>query len=145
MTYIAEKKVESRVHNVLRARDLAGQDIPKPLVLTEWRENAVARFFMDYVLHSDAVSNTTIVLPGLYNSSDAGACLKDALHATAFVNQANHFGLKWLATEADAAYGRALASLNRVLQDPTEALKDTTLATAFLIGLYEVRPIPALP
>lgn len=139
MTCIAEKKVESRIQNTLKARDLAEQDVPRSFAATEWRENAVARFFRDYVLASDAVPNTTIVLPGLYNSSDAGACLKDGLHAAAFVNQANHLGLEWLAIEANAAYGHALASLTRVLQDPVEALKDTTLATAFVIGLYEVR------
>ncbi len=142
MTYLAEKKVESRVHNVLRARNLAEQGVPRLLAVTEeWRENAVARFFTDYVLDSDAVPNTTMVLPGLCSSPDAGACLKDALYAAAFVNQANQLGLKWMAVEANAAYGRALASLAKVLQDPVEALKDTTLATPFVMGLYEVRSV----
>ena len=44
-----------------------------------------------------------------------------------------------MAIEGKAAYGRALASLARVLLDHVEVLKDTTLATPFVIGLYEVR------
>ncbi len=73
MTCLAEKKVESRVRNIFRARDMAEQGVPRPFAVTDWRENAVTRFFTDYVLDSDAVPNTTIVLPGLYGSSDAGA------------------------------------------------------------------------
>ncbi len=145
MTCLAEKKVESRVRNIFRARDMAEQGVPRPFAVTDWRENAVTRFFTDNALDSDAVPNTTIVLPGLYGTSDAGACLKDALYAAAFGNEANQLGLKWMAIEAKAAYGRALASLSRVLQDPVEALKDTTLATPFVIGLYKVRPILGLP
>ena len=138
MTCLAEKKVESRVRNSFRARNLAEQGVTRPVAAEEWRESAV-RFFADYVLDSDAVPNTTIFLPGLCGSSDAGACLNDAVYAAAFVKQANQLGLEWMASEAKAAYGRALASLVRVLQDPVEVLKDTTLATPFVIGLCEVR------
>ena len=141
MTCLAKRKVEFRVHKVSKARDLAKQGIPEPCAQTEWRDTAINRFFSDYVLESDAVPNTTIFLPGLYSSLDAGACFEDALCAAAFVNQANHLGLEWMAIEAKAAYGRALASLLRVLQNPVEALKDTTLAAAFVVGLYEVRNI----
>lgn len=145
MNCLAEEKVKSRVQNIHRTRDLAGQGIPRPFLVTDWREDAVARFFTDYVLASDAVPNTTIFLPGLYSSSDAGACLKDAVYAAAFANQANQLDMEWIAIEANAAYGHALASLTRVLQDPVEALKDTTLATPFVVGLYEVRLILDLP
>lgn len=140
MTCFAEKKVESRVHDVRKARRVAEHGIPRPCaVVMDWRASAVDRFFADYAVGSDVVPNTTIVLPELYSSSDAGACLKDAVHAAAFVNQANGLGLEWMAVEAKATYGRALASLARVLLDPVEVLKDTTLATPFVIGLYEVR------
>jgi hypothetical protein len=50
-----------------------------------------------------------------------------------------------MAIEANEAYGRALTSLTRALQDPVEALKDTTLATTYVISLYEVRSTPGLP
>ena len=145
MNCLAKEKVKSRVQDVLRARDLAEQGILKPFLVTDWREDAVACFFTDYVLDSNIVPSTTVFLPGLYSSSDASACLKDAIHAAAFVNQANHLGLEWMAIEANTAYGLALASLTRALQDPVERLKDTTLATPFVIGLYEVRTIPDLP
>lgn len=142
MTCFAEKKVESRVHDVLKARQVAEHGTPTPCAaVTDWQADAVARFFADYAVDSDTVPNTTIVLPGLYSSPDADACFKDAVHAAAFVNQANALGLEWMAIEAKAAYGRALASLARVLLDPVEVLKDTTLATPFVIGLYEVRSV----
>lgn len=139
MTCLAEKKVKARVRNSVRARNLAERSVARPAAAEEWRESAVTRFFADYVLDSDAVPNTTIFLPALYGDSDAAACLNDAVHAAALVNRANQLGLEWMASEAKAAYGRALASLAGVLQDPVEALKDTTLATPFVIGLYEVR------
>ena len=139
MTCLAEKKVESRVRNSCRARDLAEQSVTMPDGAQEWRESAVTRFFADFALDSDAVPNTTIFLSGLYGDSNAGACFNDAVYAAAFANQANQLGLAWMADEARAAYGRALASLARVLQDPVEVLKDTTLATPFVLGLYEVR------
>ena len=145
MTCIAEKKVESRVQGSLRARALAEQDAPTVVATTDWRDDAVNRFFTDYVLGSDAVPNTTIVLPKLYSSTDAGACLKDAVYAAAFAIQANRLGLKWIAIEANAAYGRALASLMRVLREPVEALKDTTLATPFVVGLYEASQLRVCP
>ena len=144
MNRLAEEKVESRVQKILRARDLAEEGIPKPFLVTRWREDAVARFFTDYVLGSDAVPNTMTFLPELYINSNTGGCLKDAVHAAAFVNQANQLGLEWIAIEANVAYGHAIASLMRVLQDPVEALKDTTLATPFVLALYEVRSITDL-
>ena len=145
MNGLAKKKVESRVQMIHRARDLAERGTPKPFLRTDWREDAVGCLFTDYVLGSDVVPNTTIFLPGLYGTSDADACLKDAIYAAAFANQANHLGLEWIATEANKAYGHALVSLTKVLQDPAEALKDTTLATPFVMSLYEVRLISNLP
>lgn len=145
MTWLAEKKVESRVQSALRARDRTNECVPRPFEITDWRETAVARFFSDYCVGSDAVPQTWRVLQVLCNSSDASACLRDALHATAFVSQANQLGLEWMALKAIDAYGRALASLAKVLQDPIEVLKDTSLATPYLIGQYEVRSIPGLP
>ena len=145
MNGLAEEKVKSRVQMIHRARDSAEKGITKPFLLTDWREDAVGRLFTDYVLGSDVVPNTTIFLPGLYGTSDAGACLKDAIYAAAFANQANRLGLEWIATEANTAYGHALASLAKVLQDPVEALKDTTLATTFVMALYEVRLTSNLP
>ena len=145
MNGLAEEKVKSRVQMIHRARDSAEKGIPKPFLVTDWREDAVGRLFTDYVLGSDVVPNTTIFLPGLYGTSDAGACLKDVIYAVAFANQANRLGLAWIATEANTAYGHALASLAKVLQDPVEALKDTTLATTFVMSLYEVRLTSNIP
>ena len=145
MSSLAKKKVESRVQMIHKARNLAERSVPKPFLVSDWREDAVSRLFTDYVLGSDVVPNTTIFLPGLYGTSDADACLKDAIYAAAFANQANQLDLQWIAIEANKAYGHALASLTKVLQDPAEALKDTTLATTFAMSLYEVRSTSNLP
>ena len=145
MTCFAKKEVESRVHDLLKARQGAEHGTPTPFAAVKnWRASAVARFFTDYAVDSDIVLNMTIVLPGLYRSPDAYACFKDAVHAAAFVNQANALGLEWMFIEAKAAYGRALTSLARVFLDPIDVLKNTTLAAPVVIGLYEVRSILVL-
>lgn len=168
MTCFAEKKVESRVQKVLKARGQAVPDIPTPFCSTRsmqskdgsplqfdrkslaqstvrppefaiWKEEAVNQFFEDYVVASDTVPDTMNVLPQLYRSLDADFCFNDALYAAAFVSQANQLGLEWIAIEANEAYGRALTTLMSALQDDVEALKDTTLGATYLISMYEVR------
>ena len=145
MTCFAEKQVESRVQNILRARNPAEKSVPRVFAGTYWREKAITRFFSDYVLESDSVPHTTIILPILCSSLGAGICLRDALYAVAFVSQANQLGLPWMAIEANKIYGHALASLAKALKDPVESLKDTTLATPYLLGWYEVRSTPSWP
>lgn len=43
-----------------------------------------------------------------------------------------------VASKSKRQYGRALAALNQALNDPTQALADTTLMAVILLGLYEV-------
>ncbi len=63
MTCFAEKKVESRVCNNFRAQNLAEQGVTRPVAAEEWRESAITRCFVDYVLDSDALPNTMTFLP----------------------------------------------------------------------------------
>jgi hypothetical protein len=37
MTCLAEKKVESRVRNISRARDMAEEGVPRPFAVTDWK------------------------------------------------------------------------------------------------------------
>jgi len=145
MTSLAKEKVNSRVQNTLRARKRAESSSLGLFAITNWQEDAVTRFYYDYSIGSKAVPNTTAVFLGLCTSLQAGVCLKDALCAAAFANQANQLRVDWMAIKANEAYGRALKSLALALEDPVEALKDTTLAATFIISLYEVRPCPSLP
>jgi hypothetical protein len=61
------------------------------------------------------------------------------------IRQANQFDLEWMALKAIDAYGGAPASLAKALQDPVEILKDSLLATPYLIGQYEVKSVLGLP
>lgn len=40
---------------------------------------------------------------------------------------------------ARAAFGKALQSTNRAIEDPEESVRDETLLSVLLLGLYEVR------
>jgi hypothetical protein len=141
MTRATEKTVECRVRNALTARHRPKQGVTQSLALNDWREVAITRFFSDYCVSSDAVPFTWMALRDLYSSPDASRCLREALHAAAFVSHANQLGLEWMALEAIGAYGRALASLSKALEDPEEVLSDTLLAAPYLIGQYEVRTV----
>lgn len=145
MTILAGEKVNARIQSVIRARMRTRLGTPRLSAISNWREDAVAYFFSNYSIASEIVTNTTAILPGLCSSSHAGSCLKNALCAAAFANQANHLHLDWMAIEAHGAYGRALKSLAVALEDPVEALKDTTLATTYILSLYEVSSTPRLP
>ena len=145
MTILVRKKVNFRVQNTLRARNRADLSNLEPSAITNWQEDAVTRFFCDYSIGSEAVRNTTAVFLGLCTNSQAGVCLKDALYAAAFANQANQLHVDWMVIKANEAYGHALKSLTLALEDPVEALKDTTLAATYVISLYEVRSFPNSP
>lgn len=139
MNAIAEKKVETRIRDILDARTRELQGIPRVLVLTDWREDAITRFFHDYVVESDVVPHTTTALKTLYRNVNTSSCLKDAVSAASFASQANQLHLPFMATKANKLYGRALRSLTKALEDPVESLEDAILATPYLLGWYEVR------
>jgi hypothetical protein len=146
MTVVAERKVETRVQILLEERNrsspkLASSKSSSPnLEVSKELASVVAKFFLDWCPRSDVVILTTTVLQALYESeeADTDACFREAVHATALRSKANQFGLDDMIVEAERAYGRALAATNLILKDSPNITKDTTLATLYLLGLYEV-------
>jgi hypothetical protein len=124
------------------------QTVRKPLgavtlpLSWNWQDQAVARFFADYILPSDVFTDNLQFLPRLCGSSSSCHHLKEALQAVAFASQGNQLGLKWMTTEGSLAYGRALPLIADVLQN--QSREDSTLAAIFLLGLYEVCLFSAL-
>jgi hypothetical protein len=138
MTLFAEKKVDALVQNILKARARMVQGIPRYFSPMDWRDDAITRFFRDYALDSGVVLHATTVLQTIYASSDTSPCFREALRAVSFASQANQLSVPFMAAEASTWYGKSLSSLARVLQDPVESLRDSTLATPYLVGWYEV-------
>jgi hypothetical protein len=132
MNGVAEKKVETRVQILLKERKGSSPNLPDELTI------AVAKFFADYCPPSDVVVSNTTVLQVLYEYPDACDCFKEALHAAALRNTANKAGLEQMEIDAERAYGRALSTVTSILKDPLRSKQDTTLATLYLLGFYEV-------
>jgi hypothetical protein len=108
-----------------------------PSMGTQWQKTAVDRLFAEYVPQSDLLGWQ--FHPKIYRDALSLKHLKEALYATAFVNQSNQLGLEWLGCETTKSYGRLLRLIPKVLQNPADAKKESTLATVFLVSLYEVR------
>ena len=70
-----------------------------PSLGTQWQETAVDRLLADYVPRSDLMA--WHFLPKVSRDAPSLKHLKEALYATAFVNQANQLGLEWLGFEAN--------------------------------------------
>jgi hypothetical protein len=62
--------------------------VPLPLSWN-WQDQAIARFFADYILPSDVFTENLPFLPRLCGSPDSCHHLKEALHAVAFASQGN--------------------------------------------------------
>jgi hypothetical protein len=109
-----------------------------PIPKGQWQDLAITRFFADYVCDSDVIRDNTKFLPDLCSSPDRPPHLREALHAVAFASQANQEKLEWLEVESIKAYGRLLAMVPKLLQDPAAAARESTLVTIYLLGLHEV-------
>jgi hypothetical protein len=137
MTFVTEKKVERRVQGILKSRKTKSPSNP-PSGATDL-DKALVRFFEDYCPASSVITYNTSILHVLYERSTTSDCFKDALQAAALRSMANQLNLEQMAADAERAYGRALALAKAALANSTEVTKDTTLATLYLLGLYEVR------
>jgi hypothetical protein len=116
-----------------------GSQMTHAMSPTNWQEDAVSTFFNDYVLPSDMMKESLHpFLSGLCRRPISCLHLSEALHATAFASQGNQLGLRWMVTEGSLAYNRALPLFSKALQDDEACKEDTTLATSFLLGLFEV-------
>lgn len=70
--------------------------------------------------------------------SEDGHILRAAIEAVGMAGISNVSDAPDAACKSKSQCGRALAGLNQALNDPTQALADTTLMAVILLGLYEV-------
>lgn len=65
--------------------------------------------------------------------------LHAAVEAVGMAAIGNVFHAPGVASKSKTHYGKALAAMKIALNDPTEALADTTFMAVILLGLFEVR------
>jgi hypothetical protein len=87
------------------------------------------------------------LLPTLIDQASEDSCLKLAIKAFAGAYASNQRGDSSIDHKAALAYGRALKSTNKALQDPQQQTQDSTLLTVWLLSVYEVSgsTTPSLP
>ncbi|OCK83194.1 hypothetical protein K432DRAFT_192747 [Lepidopterella palustris CBS 459.81] len=114
---------------------------PVRSLVTPLEDQAIPRFFYDYVLHG-----TKPGIPGgflnflheLYDRELATPGLWAALAATAYASLANQTKVESLKDRARQVYGISLTLLHQALQSPKETKKDSTLGTLMLLSMYEL-------
>ena len=111
-----------------------------PPMSTIWREVALPRFFADFVFESTLFPGSSLSFsPVLYGYTNLHAPLKEALNAVAWLSMSNQLGIESLKFEACQSYFHAIELMEKLLQSPNEARRDETLATNYLVGLFEVK------
>ena len=118
-----------------------------PQMATDWGELAVCQFFADFVLPVDDTGDGGgyfpyfHFLPSLYERQAADSYLREAVLAVALYRLANQTQIDDLTLRARRCYGKALAQVNKALQNQSEMKSDQVLATLCLLTKYGVRPI----
>ena len=115
-----------------------------PPMSTDWDTQAIYHFFDGFVIpvdHSRSQEGQYDFLPELYTDSTSDCYLVDATKAAAFMYLAKRSCLQSFAVQARRSYGKALMQASSNLNISEEAKSDRMMATLFLLGLYEVRPV----
>ncbi|KAH7128643.1 hypothetical protein B0J11DRAFT_275581 [Dendryphion nanum] len=154
----AEKKVEKRVERAQNHRKKQQNQlvlkspahVPKtkhentfglinPLAMPQIGAEvyAISQFFVDYGFLKGTCPFTDVVYP-LYDSQNAPECLKSILPAVALASIARQTRRYELMQEAQRQYGRSLKRLAHTLSDPVALKHDATLATVYMLSLYEM-------
>jgi len=76
-------------------------------------------------------------LPELAKESSADSCLATTLTAISYASFAHQRHHSSLVARSRLSYGHALRAVNRALQDPAEAIKDSTLTSILMLQMYE--------
>ena len=76
-------------------------------------------------------------LPGLYSPSGQEEHLSASVEAVGLVSLANELDSMEVHKESKARYIRAIQATNAALQNPVSAIKDCTLISVLLLGLFE--------
>lgn len=168
MNSIAEVKVKTRVRSQLRARESSGVLLPlysgcvegcthtphdscqvelsdnfnlSPHININWKETAVPRFLTDYSDKSDVVEGDLCFVKELASRPNVCPALREALSAVAYLSLTYQLHLEDLKLDAKDCFGRALSMAVHLIENISDAKQDSTLATIYLFGLYQVVPI----
>lgn len=118
--------------------------ISAPLA-TDWHTQAVCMFFHDYVMEpgeSTAGVGFLYGLPELWRDERTTSALQETVSAVALTSLAHRSScFDYLVPQARQCYGKALQLTTRILSDPKEVRKDSTLATILCLGMYEACPL----
>jgi hypothetical protein len=97
------------------------------------------RFYHDWVIeNAPPGAHFMEFLPGLYNKAPKDSVLATAMRALAYANYSMRCNSPGTLSLAIANCNTAMSDLNHVIDNPTEAFSDETLAAINLLGLYEV-------
>lgn len=105
-------------------------------------EVAVCSFFNSFVLpprHPDTIRGYIECLLPLYNASRDGSLLHQTVAAVSLSVGGGHPQSRGR-TLARQIFVNALQLTHQAIEDPEESVKDETLMSVLLLGLYEVRP-----
>ena len=114
--------------------------LPSP-ISTDWRQQAIAMFFHDYIIGSKESKidfGYLQDLPDVLSRAGDSSALSEAVSAVALTNLAHRSSLPYLKSAGRQAYGRSLGLFNAVLREDTDVCSDQTLATVLCLDFYEV-------
>jgi hypothetical protein len=109
-------------------------------------ETAAHFFFSNYTCDEPPLSTEYYSwLTTLYFSSTSNGAIRAAIEAAGLAGIANKSYAPHIAAKAKHQYGKALVAANEALQDPKQALADSTFLSVILLGTYEVSLIFSIP
>lgn len=110
------------------------------------RQLAYQRFLYDFVVYEtpsrDAGSPTYALwdfIPILYETSGEGSALQTVVHAVSFANFSSRCNAPFAQELAAEYHGRGLNLLQQQMLNKKVASTDESLATVYLMNVYEVR------
>ena len=74
----------------------------------------------------------------MYQASVSALPLSLAVQAASYAAMESRSNLSWLQEKARLIYGKALTSVNQLLRQSEEALKDDTILAVLLLVIFEV-------
>ncbi len=102
-------------------------------------ETATCHFIHNFVVGINAPTNTTMDnLAWMYKYTSFDETLTTAVRAVSFASYAHRMRSGELANASRYQYASAIGFTNNALQCPVRAVKDTTLLSILILGMYEV-------
>lgn len=135
---LAAQQVQARVDKQKRKRDhgdLNEVSPPQPPIGSPVTVCSVFKLYDDYFLNSGL--GIFEALPVLSSQKHA-PCFSHALNAAALASRSGQLHQSGVLVRARQAYGDAILTLRRSIQDLTVGGDDSILASLFVLGFFEV-------